>query len=123
MRLKILAISLTTIAMLLTHHATQTLHALLLAPQWLVASALREEPKPVRRLRETRECPKCNLRGANLESTYLRDANLRRANLSNANLRSADLSGAYLSDANLRGTNLRGADLRGADLQIGRAVQ
>jgi serine/threonine protein kinase len=86
----------------------------------------------LRQLRETRQCQRCNLRGADLRGVDLRAANLRGANLAGADLRSsylksvdltdanltdADLRGAYLESANLTDANLRGANLKSADLR------
>ena len=68
-----------------------------------------------------RDCPDCNLAGANLHkaelvAARLQGADLTGADLSMANLRRADLQGADLEDANLFRANLPGADLRDADL-------
>ena len=75
----------------------------------------------LQQLLETRQCPNCNLRGANLRGANLGGANLAGADLRGANLKGADLAGSRLSnadlaDANLMGANLGNADLRGADL-------
>jgi len=74
-----------------------------------------------------KDCPGCNLGGADLgkaeligaklAKANLHGANLSMADLSRADLRGADLSGATLSYANLPGANLQGADLRGAVLK------
>lgn len=69
-----------------------------------------------------KDCPGCNLAGADLGKAELVGAKLAKAdlhgaNLSMANLRRADLQGANLRDAILTYTNLPGADLRGADLR------
>ncbi len=74
-----------------------------------------------------KNCPGCNMAGAdlykaNLIAAKLAGTNLEDANLQMANLRRADLQGANLRDAilkyaNLPGANLQDADLRGADLQ------
>jgi len=84
------------------------------------------------RLLETGQCPKCDLRGAdlvhahlplaNLQGAQLQGANLSRANLAGANLNGADLRrtslmGANLTQSSLINTLLEGADLREADLQ------
>jgi hypothetical protein len=73
-----------------------------------------------------KECPGCNLAGAdlrqaNLVRANLKDANLKGARLNGANLRRANLEGANLTgakllSANLPGANLKNADLSGADL-------
>ena len=86
----------------------------------------------VMRLLATGQCPRCdlrgadlvhaNLQGANLQGAQLQGANLSRANLSGANLRGADLRqasfvGADLSGSQLRDVRVDGTDLREADLQ------
>lgn len=73
-----------------------------------------------------KDCPGCNLEGAdltkasligaNLEGTRLKGADLSRANLRRANLKNADLSGALLINTNLPGADLRDSDLHGANL-------
>jgi len=73
-------------------------------------------PEHLKRLRGTKECPNCDLRGADLEGANLRDANLYRANLRDANLYRANLRDANLKGANLKGANLKGANLIGANL-------
>jgi uncharacterized protein YjbI with pentapeptide repeats len=65
----------------------------------------------VQQLLETKACPGCNLRNANLQN-----ADLERTNLQNADLEGANLKGSRLKDANLQGANLRGATLEGANL-------
>nr|WP_238717827.1 pentapeptide repeat-containing protein [Petrachloros mirabilis] len=69
---------------------------------------------PLQRLRESNQCPGCNLQGANL-----RDASLTRADLRNADLRNADLRNADLRDANLAGATLTGAQLSGTIMPDG----
>ena len=44
-------------------------------------------------LKETKRCPRCDLKGADLEKAILENAYLNKANLQGANLRSADLRG------------------------------
>jgi uncharacterized protein YjbI with pentapeptide repeats len=87
----------------------------------------------VEKLKNTRECPGCNLSGAelahaNLERAHLNGANLQKANLAGANLRSAKLVranlneanqvGADLERANLYHTTFNGANLKGANLHM-----
>lgn len=67
------------------------------------------DPRDLRRLRQTGECQRCNLVGANL-----RNANLRDANLKNANLKNADLTGANLQNANFHNANLAYSSLKNA---------
>ena len=69
-----------------------------------------------------KDCPGCNLAGADLGKAELigarlAGADLHEANLSMANLRKADLNKANLREAILAYANLPGADLRGADLR------
>ncbi|MEJ2689721.1 MAG: pentapeptide repeat-containing protein [Deltaproteobacteria bacterium] len=71
--------------------------------------------------RVARNCPGCNLAGADLAEADLEGANLAGANLLKttlvkANLRHANLSGTNLFEADLRNANLSGADLSGANL-------
>ncbi|MGC1394498.1 MAG: pentapeptide repeat-containing protein [Coleofasciculaceae cyanobacterium] len=68
----------------------------------------------VKRLLDTKECPGCNLSGANLANKVLTFVNLSNANLSGANLTGARLIGADLSNTNLTNANLKGAKLNGA---------
>ena len=68
-----------------------------------------------------RDCPGCDLAGAELKRADLRNANLAGANLAGANLHDAKLDGANLAGANLAGAtlnkaNLKRANLAGADL-------
>jgi uncharacterized protein YjbI with pentapeptide repeats len=67
------------------------------------------DPRDLRRLRQTGECEKCNLVGADLKYANLRNANLKQANLKNANL-----TGANLQDTNLHGANLTYSSLKNA---------
>ena len=59
-----------------------------------------------KKLLETKECARCDLRGANLKSANLEYADLRAAYLYGADLRGASLEGADLTDANLRGAKI-----------------
>ena len=73
-------------------------------------------------LQQTKNCPKCDLSGADLTRMDLSGANLAGANLSRAKLNLANLCGANLRETDLRdvgfgGADLAGADLRGADLR------
>lgn len=65
----------------------------------------------VKQLKETKQCPKCNLSGVDLSAMNLEDANLEGANLTEAKLK-----GIHLKNANLKGANLTKADLIKADL-------
>jgi len=80
-----------------------------------------EVQKNISILQESKNCPQCNLSGANLNRMDLAGANLEGADLSRAKLFLTNLSGANLHDADLHeakfgGADLAGADLRGADL-------
>ena len=75
----------------------------------------------LKKLKETKICPNCdlskaNLKGANLSEANLKGANLYAADLSYANLKGADLSYANLKYANLSNTSLSNANLSNADL-------
>ncbi|WP_205749352.1 pentapeptide repeat-containing protein [Desulfopila sp. IMCC35008] len=73
-------------------------------------------------VKTARNCPECNLAGADLSRANLVEANLAGADLSGANLRGANLrranlAGANLNRANLTLANLPGANLRGCNLE------
>ncbi len=68
------------------------------------------------KLKTTKACEGCNLRGANLSSENLSGANLSKADLRGANLSGANLSGAKLGDAVLSNANLSGVNLTDANL-------
>jgi|GEM_PF-2734172 len=85
------------------------------------ATATAANPDHVKRLQETKECPRCDLsgadlRGLNLSFAILADADLRGAKLQGANLSNADLTRANLSQADLTGANLTQAYLTNANL-------
>lgn len=67
--------------------------------------------KQVEKLLETRECPGCDLKNANLQG-----ADLSGVNLEGANLEDANLEGAKLGNANLKRVNFTKANLERADL-------
>lgn len=100
--------------------------AVLLSSLWISTSVKAENPNHLKQLRETQQCRKCDLSGADLRGIKLakadlRDANLSGANLSEvvlegANLKGANLQKAVLVKANLRFTNLEGVNLSGANL-------
>jgi hypothetical protein len=64
----------------------------------------------------TGDCPRCDLRGAQLQRRDLAGADLRGADLSGASLHRAKLAGAQLDRARLTGANLNLADLKRASL-------
>ncbi len=61
-------------------------------------------------LLDTKECPQCNLTGADLEGADLERANLEGANLEGATLEKANVKNAYLVGANLSNANLHKAN-------------
>lgn len=86
-----------------------------------VPDAIAANPAQVQQLLDTKNCPGCDLGGANLKGKDLHDANLvdaklRGAILSQANLHQANLVGADLTGADVTGTNLRQANLLEAEL-------
>ena len=89
-------------------------------------------PEDVERLKGTKKCPGCDLRGADLRGLDLSESNMEGANLMGANLEGVLLEEATLDDASCEKTNFRnaklhatsmdhatidGADFTGADLQ------
>ena len=83
----------------------------------LGALAANASDQEVMRLLATGQCPRCDLRGADLVHADLQGANLRGAQLQGANLSRANLSGANLQGADLRQASLVGANLSGSQLQ------
>lgn len=67
-------------------------------------------------LKEKKQCPRCNLAGADLAGAKLPQAKLDGANLSNATLVGAHLRNASLARVNFSGADLRRANLRGVNL-------
>ncbi|MFB2895868.1 pentapeptide repeat-containing protein, partial [Aerosakkonemataceae cyanobacterium BLCC-F50] len=78
----------------------------------------KDNSQQVKQLLETRQCIKCDLRGANLEKAKLEGANLEGANLAGANLEGANLKSAYLVGANFSKANLTKAQLEAAKLMV-----
>jgi len=72
----------------------------------------------VQQLLETKQCVRCDLRGADLTGEDLDEANLEGANLEGANLKDTSLEGAYLVSANLNQANLTEADLESSNLSL-----
>ena len=70
----------------------------------------------VKKLKETKSCPRCDLADAQLRAMDLTGANLTGANLTGATLSGVNLAGASLTGANLSGANLRELDLAGVNL-------
>jgi len=72
----------------------------------------------LKRLLESKKCPKCKLHGAPLQKVALEKANLAGADLRFAQLKEADLNGANLKGADLSRAQLEGANLRFANLSL-----
>lgn len=68
-------------------------------------------------LKENKSCPKCDLRGANLNRLDLSGADLEGADLSQAKMYLTNFSGANLKNTNLQEAEFGGADLAEADLR------
>ncbi|MBE9173886.1 pentapeptide repeat-containing protein [Cyanobium sp. LEGE 06143] len=90
------------------------------SPALLSRAALAGSTDDLLQLLEQRQCPRCNLTGADLVHARLDDVDLRQARLQRANLGQARLDGAQLMGADLSFTTLQGASLRGADLRSAR---
>lgn len=58
------------------------------------------------KLRATRSCPDCDLRGADLQRKNLKEADLRGAKLGSASLIGADLNKANLEGAKMCNTTM-----------------
>ncbi len=71
----------------------------------------------IRILKDTGNCPQCDLSGADLSRLDLAGANLAGADLSRSKLALTNLSDSNLQGANLRETNFSGADLANTDLR------
>jgi uncharacterized protein YjbI with pentapeptide repeats len=71
----------------------------------------------IKALAKTKNCPGCDLTGAELVRMDLSGANLQGADLTGAKLFLTNLSGANLRDTHLQKTSFGGADLAGADLR------
>jgi uncharacterized protein YjbI with pentapeptide repeats len=73
-------------------------------------------PEDLERLKESKKCPGCDLRGADLRGLNLSDSNLEGANLMGANLEGVSLEDSTLDDASCEKANLRNAKLHGASM-------
>lgn len=87
-----------------------------LAISMMPASSSAFVPEDLERLKESKKCPGCDLRGANLRGLNLTDSNLEGANLMGSNLEGVTLEDAILDDASLEKANLRNAKLHGASM-------
>ena len=61
--------------------------------------SMAENLSHVEKLKATKKCEDCDLRGANLTNANLRGVHLADTNLKNANMTDADLTGAILEYA------------------------
>ena len=93
---------------------TRVFHAKTFPKSNMPSRAFRKEH--LEKLRNTRRCENCDLRGVALEMADLGGAGLSGANLQGADLRGANLYRATLTGADLRGANLYRAKLTEADL-------
>ena len=95
-----------------------TISAQLVDYEWLSGSKVHAQNLThMQRLVRDRDCPNCDLSGANLEELDLSGANLQGANLSGATLQRVQLVRANLEEADLSGARLLGVDLTGANLR------
>lgn len=83
----------------------------------MATPAIAANPDQIQRLLKTNQCPRCDLRSANLENANLFGANLVGADLSGANLTGVNLGSANLTDADLTGARLDNAYLYLATLE------
>jgi len=86
---------------------------------FLTANLYGYKPKDLGKLRDSKNCSKCDLSGANFYEADLQEVNLNgailhHANLRRSNLSGADLGGAMLFRADLFGANLTNTNLEGA---------
>jgi uncharacterized protein YjbI with pentapeptide repeats len=94
--------------------------ALVMAALLIAASgSMAYTREDLEKIKITKSCEACNLRGAVLVGLSLPGANLAGsdltgANLTNADLRGANFRGARMVDVGLTGANLTGADFSGA---------
>jgi uncharacterized protein YjbI with pentapeptide repeats len=81
----------------------------------MVQTARGANPRDLQRLKQTGECERCNLVGADLRNANLRDGNLKDANLEAANLAGANLQNTNFKRANLRAVNFKNAIIQDTD--------
>ena len=84
---------------------------------FLAADLYGYNPEDLGKLLDSKNCPKCDLSGANFYEANLKEVNLSGAILHHANLRRSNLSGADLSGAMLFRADFFGADLTNANLE------
>lgn len=70
----------------------------------------------IKKLKETKECTVCDLKGVDLTGVDLREKDLRRADFSNAKLIDVKFTAADLREAVLIGADVTNADFKGANL-------
>jgi hypothetical protein len=73
-------------------------------------------PEDLERLKVSKKCPGCDLRGTDLRGLNLDGSNLEGANLMGANLEGASLENAILEDASCEKANLKNAKLHGTSM-------
>ena len=73
--------------------------AVLLSSLWISTSVKAENPDHLKQLRETQQCRKCDLSGADLRGIKLAKADLSGANLTCANLTRTNLTLATVEKA------------------------
>jgi uncharacterized protein YjbI with pentapeptide repeats len=99
-----------------------TLPTLAIAATIFAGGAFAFDPDDLQKLKDTGDCVKCDLSGANLEGADLTSATLMSANLSYANLNDVDLEGANLQDANLSYAKMKGAMLCNTTMPNGSVI-
>lgn len=80
----------------------------------LLAASRGADPEHVARLKETRNCVRCDLSEADLSGMSLPKSDLTGADLTGTKMYKVDLTEADLSYANLTNADLTGANLTGA---------
>ena len=78
--------------------------------------SMAENSTHVAKLKATKKCEDCDLKGVNFTDMNLQGVDLYRARLTGANLTGANLQGAYMHRTDLQGANLTNANLRGVHL-------
>jgi len=78
--------------------------------------SMAENSTHVAKLKATKKCEDCDLKGVNFTDMNLQGVDLYRARLTGANLTGANLQGAYMHRSDLQGANLTNANLTGVVL-------
>jgi len=63
------------------------------------------DPKHLKQLKETDQCPKCDLEGAYLRGAYLEYVTLWKANLKGANLKGATFCNTTMPDGSVNNSD------------------